>query len=415
MFRAAPVVPILRHSGTLCSHAPAGMEKPGEMVDESRHRGGAGRALRLSCWALVCSGCAQVLGIPTDPQLVPAAVAPPRVVDAGASGGSSGVTMEPIARPDAGSVQSNAGAGSVRDGVGPVDVGGIVAPVDAAVSPVAGPANQIDAGFVPVADAGRPPPACVGAPGRAPIDVIFAVDNSGSMAEECTSFEQALPGFVERLSSAGVDYRIILVSRHRRDDRESGSEASTSVCVAAPVSGLAACPSESPVLAARFFHHSIKLDAADSFQRLLESFGEPDPFGLNATGWSEWLRPAARKIFIEITDADSDLSASDFTSALQAASPEQFGVDAPSFVFHAVVGIAAKATDGGVYGPAEPIELEACSGPGSSIDGVGVAYQELSRTTGGLRLSICPPAALGSSLEALADDAIARSEPACPG
>lgn len=410
MFPAASVVPILRHWGTLCTHAPAGMERPGEMVEESRHRGGARRALRLSCWALVCwallfGGCAQVLGIPTDPQLVPAAVAPPRVVDAGASGGSSGVSMEPFARPDAGSVQSSAGAGgSVREGAGPAgNVGGIVAPV----SPEAGPTNP--------RDAGGPPAACVGATERAPIDVIFAIDNSGSMAEECESFEQALPGFVERLSGAGVDYRIILVSRHRRDDRASSSEASTSVCVAAPVSGLAACPSESPALAARFFHHSIKLDAADSFQRLLESFGEPDPFGLNASGWSEWLRPTARKIFIEVTDADSDLSAGDFTSALQAASPEQFGLNAPSFVFHSVLGIARKQTQGGVYGPAEPIELEPCSGPGSSIDGVGVAYQELSRTTGGLRLSICPPAALGSSLEALAEDAVARSQLACPG
>jgi hypothetical protein len=233
------------------------------------------------------------------------------------------------------------------------------------------------------------------------------------MAEECAAFELALPRFVERLSDGGVDYSIILVSRHRRDARGSSDEADTSVCVAAPVSGLAACPSESPALAARFFHHSIKLDATDSFARLLESLTEPDPFDLNVAGWSEWLRPAARKIFIEITDADSDTSASDFTSDLRAAAPEHFGSDAPSFVFHSVVGLAPKASNG-AYEPGEPLVAETCSGPGSSIDAAGTEYQALSRATGGLRLSICPPEALESSLDVLAEDTLARSVVACP-
>lgn len=233
------------------------------------------------------------------------------------------------------------------------------------------------------------------------------------MPEECAAFEQALPRFVERLSSAGVDHSIILVSRHRRDARGSSEEADTSVCIAAPVSGLAACPSDSPALSSRFFHHSIKLDAADSFERLLESLVEPDPFDLNVAGWSEWLRPAARKIFIEITDADSDMSASDFTAALQAAAPESFGRGASSFVFHSVVGIVAK-TDSGPYEPDEPIVAETCSAAGSNIDGAGTEYQALSRTTGGLRLSICPPEALGANLDALAEDTLARSVVACP-
>jgi hypothetical protein len=245
------------------------------------------------------------------------------------------------------------------------------------------------------------------------LDIIFAVDNSGSMAEECTAFEEALPRFVERLSSAGVDHSIILVSRHRRDARGSSDEADTSVCIAAPVSGLAACPSEAPALSARFFHHSIKLDAADSFERLLESLVEADPFDLNAAGWSEWLRPSARKVFIEITDADSDMSASDFSAALQAAEPDQFGRSAPSFVFHSVVGLAEKA-GGGAYGPEEPLVDETCSAPGSSIDGAGTEYQALSRATGGLRLSICPPEALAQSLDVLAEDTLARSVVACP-
>ena len=385
------------------------------MVEELQHRRGAGRALLLGCGALACcalasSGCAQVLGIPSDPVLAPAAADTLPASDAGA-GGSPGVMTVPIVTPVPNDPSSAGAAGAAgasgRDGVLPTDGVGGVTPADAGLPPVTGPATTIDA------DAAPPAPACPVEPERVALDIIFAVDNSGSMAEECTAFEQVLPSFVERLSSAGVDHSIILVSRHRRDARGSSEEADTSVCIAAPVSGLAACPGESPALSARFFHHSIKLDAADSFERLLESLTEPDPFDLNVAGWSEWLRPAARKIIIEITDADSDMSAAEFTTALQAAAPDHFGNAARSFVFHSVVGVAEK-TGGGAYGPDEPIVAETCSAEGSSIDGAGTEYQALSRTTGGLRLSICPPAALGASLDLLAEDTLARSVVACP-
>lgn len=387
------------------------------MVDESRRRGGAGRALRVRGLALACCGCAQVLGIPTDPQLVPPA-APPLAAMGADSGSADGVINVPIVTPVEAETPGSAGTsgmiGPGRDGVLPADgVGGIVSSGDASAQHDAGTIIGVDAGPADVADAGHGGAGCVAEP--AAIDVIFAVDNSGSMAEECEAFEQALPDFVGRLSGAGVDYRVIVVSRHRQDERGVDGEANTSVCISAPVSGLATCPSASPALSARFFHHSIKLDASDSLERLLESLGEPDPFGLNASGWSEWLRPAARKIFVEITDADSDMSASDFSSALAAASPEHFGAGTSSFVFHAVLGIAESTTDGGAYGAGAPIELERCSGPGSSIDSAGPVYQQLSRATGGLRLSICPPSALGERLQAVADDAVARSGLVCPG
>lgn len=350
-----------------------------------------------------------MLGIPSDPELVPPTVnASPAAVEAGPLRD----TMLPGASPDP--TVTPGGVEGGRDGVLPArGVTGIA--VDAGESWAPGPTNAgLDAGSGRGTDAGAPVLGCAEPASRALVDVIFALDNSGSMAEECGEFERALPGFAARLSSAGVDYRIILVSRHRQDERDSSDQASTSVCVAAPLSGLASCPSERPVLGERFFQHSIKLDASDSLERLLEAFSEPDPFELTPSGWSAWLRPAARRIFIEITDADSDLSASEFESELAAASPELFG-GAQSFVFHAILGIATKAADGGVYAPHEPIELAQCSGEGSSIDSAGPVYQELSRATGGLRLSICPPSALTQGLEVLADDTIARSALGCAG
>jgi hypothetical protein len=206
------------------------------------------------------------------------------------------------------------------------------------------------------------------------------------------------------------------LSRHRREARSASDAASTSVCVAAPVSGLAECPSERPVPGPRFFPYSIKIDETDSFDRALEAFSSPDPFGLTQIGWSEWLRVGARKVFIEITDDDAALPSVEFVHALAAAAPEHFNADPtrPGFIFHSVLGVAQKGLALDLYAPEEPIEPDVCTGAGTSPDNSGPVYQELSRATGGLRQSICPAGVLDLRLLILAADVVRRSVVECP-
>jgi hypothetical protein len=377
------------------------------------------RARPLVCAAalVACLGCAQVLGIPSDPELAtsPASQGDP----------IREVADEPFPPPPRESAPSGDlnpapqdDRGARSDGVLPSDsVSGIddtSEPRPDAPAPDA-PLDRVDSG-APDAGSGPLPPGCEGRFERVPVDLVFIVDNSGSMPEETASFEQALPSFVALLEEDAVDYRIVLLSRHRRDERSASEEASTSVCVAAPVSGLAECPSDRPAVGPRFFQYSIKIDDDDSLQRVLDAFATPDPFGLTAIGWSEWLRSGARTIFIEITDADSALAANDFTTALQAAAPASFGDDAarPGFVFHSITGVTQKAFAPDFYLAAEPIEPAVCEGAGSNPDNAGVVYQELSRSTGGLRASLCPAAALGLRLAVLASDATLRSIRECP-
>src|SRR5690606_3278519 len=150
--------------------------------------------------------------------------------------------------------------------------------------------------------------------------------------------------------------------------------------------------------------------------RALQAFSEPDRFGLTTSGWSEWLRPGARTVFIELTDADAALGASAFVGALQALAPERFGTDParPEFVFHAVTGVIEKLFATDIYLADEPLEPRVCSGLGSNPDNAGLVYQELSRLTGGVRLSICPAAPLTLRLAALAADVARRSRRDCP-
>jgi hypothetical protein len=251
--------------------------------------------------------------------------------------------------------------------------------------------------------------------GRVPVDVVLLFDNSGSMAAEAAAFEAALPDFAGRLEGEQVDYRIILVSRHRLAARESSEEASTSVCIDAPL-GVGPCPSESPGQTSRFFHYSIKIDATDSFARFIESFAEPDRFGLTQSGWSELLRSDARKVVIEISDADSSVTVDAFIEALVARDSGGLLTAAgrPNFAFHSIVGLAPKRVTLGVYDANEPIESSTCSGDGGDPSNAGERYQALSRLTGGARLPVCPPSLLGARLQQLATDVALRSLRLCP-
>jgi hypothetical protein len=68
------------------------------------------------------------------------------------------------------------------------------------------------------------------------------LDNSGSMSDELQAVEDNLNlNFASILANSGVDYRVILLSRHRREVRDESGESSTSVCVTTPLSALADC------------------------------------------------------------------------------------------------------------------------------------------------------------------------------
>lgn len=228
---------------------------------------------------------------------------------------------------------------------------------------------------------------------KQPIDIVLVLDNSGSMADELDAVERNINvNFTEVIEESGVDYRVILLSRHRRADRNDSEEASTSICVQQPLSGLAECPADKPVLSSRFFQYSIKIESDDSFSRILETFNRPETrFDATDVGWSEWLRPSARKVFLEFTDDNASMPVDEFVQELVDMAPEHFGSDPeqPQFVFHSIVGARENTPELAVYSPEDPVQLELCEGNGNKVENAGVSYQELSRLTGGLRFPLC--------------------------
>jgi hypothetical protein len=105
---------------------------------------------------------------------------------------------------------------------------------------------------------------------KEPVDIVVILDNSGSMEDEMGAAETNINvNFAQILDTNSVDYRLILLSRHRDGPRGSEEE-NTSICVTQPLSGLATCPGPDPVFSDRFFHYSAKVESHDSFDVALE-------------------------------------------------------------------------------------------------------------------------------------------------
>jgi hypothetical protein len=243
-----------------------------------------------------------------------------------------------------------------------------------------------------------------------PVDIIIALDNSGSMDDEARAVEANINvNFASILRESQVDYRVILVSEHRERTPQD-----TAVCILSPLSTLSTCPSDVPGSGDRFFQYSTEVDSQDSFDVLLETYDgqRADDFGLAPGGWSEWLRPGAKKVFLEISDDDSDTSASAFVGSLTALAPEQFGADPSqaSFVWHSIVGIAQRPVASDPYLATDPVEDRECTG---DVANAGTTYQELSRLTGGLRFPICEFSGYDAVFRRIAEDVVQGTAGAC--
>ena len=301
------------------------------------------------------------------------------------------------------------------------------APVEPTPSPSPGPPEPADDRLPPLLDVA--PPAGVSPPSdsaacaterseaeliREPIDIVVVLDNSLSIVDEALSVEETLNvNFASVLANSGIDYRLILLSRHRSNDSLLGA---TSVCIDPPLSG-GACPAPQPQLGERFFQYSTEVGSNDSFDVLLASYDGTlrDDFQLAPHGWSEWLRPGAKNVFLEISDDDENMDPTSFLSRLSALAPGQFGADPsrPSIVWHSIVGLPEKQDPVEAYAPSEPVQEGRCLGNASIVFNAGRNYQELSRLTGGLRFPICEFGAYDRVFEAIAASVVDESNIAC--
>lgn len=244
---------------------------------------------------------------------------------------------------------------------------------------------------------------------KAPVDIIFVVDNSGSMTLEIQSVQSNInQSFAAIIAASGLDYRVILISNH------GSATADQSICIAAPLSSSASCspPPATPGNSARFYQYSQEIGSTNSLALILSTYAKADTLGLAPSGWQAWLRPNAVKTFIEITDDNQGTAynANSFDSALLALSPTQFGTAAKrNYTFHSIVGVLENSPATKAYASTDPLVTTKCT----SAVNTGAVYQNLSILTGGLRFPVCQTASYDAVFKTVAQGVVTGSTLSC--
>jgi hypothetical protein len=187
-----------------------------------------------------------------------------------------------------------------------------------------------------------------------PVDIVIAIDNSGSMDFESSWVQQNMNGFSGQIVASGVDAHIVLISA-------STAQSDNGICVPAPL-GSGSCPADSNPPNYRHVEQSV--GSNDALYQIHQTFGQ----------WSDMLRPGSERHFIVMSDDDSDDSAAAFVGWMSG-----HGID--EFRFHSIVAS---------IGPLAAIATSFCVAFGVPLTAAaGTVYMELTDLTGGVYGDLC--------------------------
>jgi hypothetical protein len=126
-----------------------------------------------------------------------------------------------------------------------------------------------------------------------PADLIWAVDNSASMAEEVSAVRRYLQGFVDRLTASGIDVHLVLITAQAPSWNEADLvPGDNGVCFPPPF-GSGNCRDDS--VPPGYLHLDQYVQSEDPLKDLVENYPR----------YKSVLRPNATKSFVVITDDDS--------------------------------------------------------------------------------------------------------------
>lgn len=149
--------------------------------------------------------------------------------------------------------------------------------------------------------------------GSAGADIIIAIDNSVSMANEIASVQASMNAFSQQIASADVDPHVVMISGFAHNS-DSG------ICVPPPL-GSGMCPSADHNPPA-YWRVGDWVGSHSALARIVQYY--PD--------YAPTLRADAKKHVLVISDDSSDWTAAEFTAQLVALDPTL-----SEFVFHAIV------------------------------------------------------------------------------
>ncbi|MCC6216600.1 MAG: hypothetical protein IT376_17195 [Polyangiaceae bacterium] len=186
-----------------------------------------------------------------------------------------------------------------------------------------------------------------------PADIIWAVDQSGSMDQEAQYVQQKINEFANAITTSGIDYRVVMIA-----STTSGEK----ICVPPPLAG-PGCGN-----GPRFRLVDVKVDSEDALDRIVYEYPK----------YSDFLRPNSVKHFVVVTD-DNARSPAQFTSAA-AFTAALTGLQPPGmfaqWIFHGIYAFGV-------------IPITGCLGVFGSGAMAGTVYAQLIQQTGGAQGQIC--------------------------
>jgi cysteine-rich repeat protein len=269
--------------------------------------------------------------------------------------------------------------------------------------------------------------------GKRPVDVIVIVDNSSSMDGEITAIQNRInEDFGDILDAAGVDWRVIMLSRHGSIGHDLNSCDDNGICIQGELAGTTSCnPKAAPADTERFKQYSICINSTDGLAKTAASFDQSPPIWAGGfqksayynaskqpitlttapTGWHTWLRPRALRTFLMITDDASAAPSSSFKSWMYSKDPSFFGTSShPNWVFHSIIAVKAKSNPREPWTSSEPVISQDC---GAGSEAIGYDYQTLSRESGGLRFPICENGNFDAVFQEIAQTVVDASSVPC--
>ncbi|MCY1064071.1 VWA domain-containing protein [Nannocystis sp. RBIL2] len=127
---------------------------------------------------------------------------------------------------------------------------------------------------------------------KQPADIIFAIDNSGSMDMEIASVQANMNQFSAKIINSGIDVRVIVISDN-------------SICVGAPL-GSGNCPADSKPPTYTRINQGV--GSNNALQLILDTYPQ----------YKDLLRPDAATHLVVVTDDDSNLGAGAFDTQFKA-------------------------------------------------------------------------------------------------
>lgn len=236
---------------------------------------------------------------------------------------------------------------------------------------------------------------------NAPVDIIWVVDNSNSMAPAINQVQRGLDDFAQRIAASGLDYRVIMLS-------QQGPSGDYSVCIPPPLAGPNCTNGE------RFFHVDVEIRSTQPVEQILGTLAQSDGYSEGESrggpAWLELLRPNATKSFVVVTDDNSRTcehphnggscqgggpqltatSLEDFPGGANPLSNTQLG---PGILTSRYGSLFEGYTFNGIYGWGDATDPSVtCGNEPGFPDSPGYTYTELVRRTGGVRAQICDQA-----------------------